>query len=146
MAYPRSLAGAEGTVGKRLTPLLLEVGHHVTGTTRLAAEGRGAAGHGSRRDNGPLCFRCALVQPSPIAPARAEIVIHQLTDLPRGFDPGWMAQALVGNARICDEGARNIVRGPAIAGGGPRRLVAQSIAWVYAPGREPHGEDDLPGR
>jgi hypothetical protein len=28
-------------------------------------------------------------------------------------------------------------------GAGVRRLVAQSIAWMYAPGKEPHSEDDV---
>jgi nucleoside-diphosphate-sugar epimerase len=38
------------------------------------------------------------------------------------------------------EGTRNLVSATLQAG--VPRLVAQSIAWVYAPGGEPHGEDD----
>jgi nucleoside-diphosphate-sugar epimerase len=38
------------------------------------------------------------------------------------------------------EGTRNLV--DAALGAGVRRLVAQSIAFVYAPGREPHDESD----
>jgi nucleoside-diphosphate-sugar epimerase len=68
-------------------------------------------------------------------------VIHQLTDLPKGLDPSLMAEAVVRNARIRDEGTRNLVRAAIAAGA--RRLVAQSIAWVYTPGPEPHVETDL---
>jgi nucleoside-diphosphate-sugar epimerase len=32
------LAGAAGAIGKRLAPLLLEAGYHVTGTTRSTAK------------------------------------------------------------------------------------------------------------
>jgi nucleoside-diphosphate-sugar epimerase len=39
------------------------------------------------------------------------------------------------------EGTRNLVSA-ALQAGVPR-FVAQSIAWIYAPGSEPHGEDDL---
>jgi nucleoside-diphosphate-sugar epimerase len=38
------------------------------------------------------------------------------------------------------EGTRNLVAA-ALSAGSPR-LVAQSIAWMYAPGPEPHVEDD----
>jgi nucleoside-diphosphate-sugar epimerase len=49
-----------------------------------------------------------------------------------------MQEAIARNARIRDEGTRNLVQA-AIAAGVPR-MVAQSIAWAYAPGREPHVE------
>jgi nucleoside-diphosphate-sugar epimerase len=38
------------------------------------------------------------------------------------------------------EGTRNLV--DAALGAGARRFIAQSIAFVYAPGREPHDEGD----
>jgi nucleoside-diphosphate-sugar epimerase len=51
-----------------------------------------------------------------------------------------MADAIVGNARIRSEGTRNLVRAAVAAGA--RRFIAQSIAWAYAPGPEPHNESD----
>jgi nucleoside-diphosphate-sugar epimerase len=39
-----------------------------------------------------------------------------------------------------EEGTRDLVKAAIAAGA--RRLVAQSIAWMYAPGPEPHGEGD----
>jgi nucleoside-diphosphate-sugar epimerase len=51
-----------------------------------------------------------------------------------------MAEALGRNARLRSEGTRNLVAAALAAGA--RRLVAQSIAFAYAPGPEPHREDD----
>src|SRR5919109_700723 len=72
--------------------------------------------------------------------ARPDIVVDQLTDLPLGLDPARMAEGSRRNARMRREGTRNLVA--AMLAAGVHRLVAQSIAWMYAPGPEPHREDD----
>jgi len=132
------LAGASGAIGRRLSLLLAADGWQVTGTTRSADKAR------SMRANGvePVIvdvFDAAALRDAVMA-ARPEIVIHQLTDLPKGLDPSRMAEATVRNARIRDEGTRNLVAAAIAAGA--RRMVAQSIAWAYAPGAEPHPETD----
>ena len=71
--------------------------------------------------------------------AKPDIVIHQLTDLSENRDPANRAEALARNARIRDEGTRNLVAAARQAGA--RRLIAQSIAWVYASGPRPYRED-----
>ena len=48
------------------------------------------------------------------------------------------------NARVREEGTRNLVAAAIAAGA--QRLVAQSVAWAYAPGTEPHSEADPLGR
>src|SRR5690606_14138995 len=113
-------------------------GHEVAGTTRSAAKAAALRVLGVRPVvvdvfDAPAVER-AVVDFGP------EIVIHQLTDLPPGLDPSKMEEATARNARIRDEGTRNLVRAALAAGA--RRLVAQSIAWAYAPGPEPHAEDD----
>ena len=73
--------------------------------------------------------------------ARPDVVIHQFTDLPQAFDPAALAAASARNARLRRGGDCQ----PRRRGGGCRRatrVVAQSIAFVYAPGPAPHGEDD----
>ncbi|MGA6939188.1 MAG: dTDP-glucose 4,6-dehydratase, partial [Pseudolabrys sp.] len=75
-----------------------------------------------------------------VASARPDVVIHQLTDLPKDLNPREMGAAIVRTARIRSEGTRNLVRATIAAGA--HRLVAQSIAWAYAPGAEPHAETD----
>jgi nucleoside-diphosphate-sugar epimerase len=132
------LAGASGAIGRRLAPLLVAGGWHVVGTTRS-------------KDKEPL-LRAMGVEPvvvdvfdaqalrRVVADHRPEIVIHELTDLPFALDAGQMAEALVRNARLRDEGTRNLVAAAVHAGA--RRLVVQSIAFIYADGPLPHREED----
>lgn len=69
-------------------------------------------------------------------------IVHQLTALPdtlEGLSPDALTAALRANARMRTEGTRNLTAAATRAGA--TRLVAQSIAWSYAPGPEPHTED-----
>ncbi|BDG09366.1 NAD-dependent epimerase/dehydratase family protein [Anaeromyxobacter paludicola] len=132
------LAGAAGAIGRRLAPLLVASGWRVVGTTR--SEGKVAL----LRELGvePVVvdvFDAGALRDA-VAEARPEVVIHQLTDLPLGLEASKMTAALVRNARLRDEGTRNLVA--AAVGAGARRLVAQSIAFVYAEGPTPHREED----
>jgi nucleoside-diphosphate-sugar epimerase len=132
------LAGASGAIGKRLTPLLCNAGHYVCGSTRSKANADVLRSLGANPVVVDVFDASALSR--AIASARPNVVIHQLTDLPKDLDPREMGAAIVRTARIRSEGTRNLVK-PAIAAGA-HRLVAQSIAWVYAPGAEPHAETD----
>ncbi|MEI9419314.1 NAD-dependent epimerase/dehydratase family protein [Mesorhizobium sp. Cs1321R2N1] len=138
MAYRIFLAGASGAIGQRLVPQLLAAHHQVTGTTRSADKAARLEVLGVE----PVVvdvFDAKSLSRAMLA-ARPDIVVHQLTDLPAGLDPSRMAEAVVRNARIREEGTRNLVAAAAAAG--VRRMVAQSIAWAYAPGPEPHAEAD----
>jgi len=75
-----------------------------------------------------------------LAEVRPEVVIHQLTDLPYALDASQMTAALVRNARLRDEGTRNLVA--AAVGAGATRLIAQSISFIYDSGPTPHHESD----
>jgi nucleoside-diphosphate-sugar epimerase len=75
-----------------------------------------------------------------VADARPDVIVHQLTDLPRNLDPAQMEAAIKRNAHIRTTGTANLVAAAAQAG--VRHVVAQSIAWAYRTGPEPHGEDD----
>jgi len=72
--------------------------------------------------------------------ARPDVVIHQLTDLPREFDQARISASYPNNARIRSEGTRNLIAAAQAAGA--RRFIVQSIAFAYAPGGEPHVETD----
>jgi len=130
------LAGATSAIGKRLTPLLLQAGHHVTGTTRSPARAEALARSGIEPVVVDVFDADALHR--AVAAARPEVVIHQLTALPPGLDPALMEAALKANARVREEGTRNLVRAALAAD--VRRLIAQSLAWVYAPGPQPFTE------
>lgn len=73
--------------------------------------------------------------------ARPDVLMHQLTDLPRVLnDEKALAAAYPRNARIRTEGTRNLIAAAKAAS--VRRLIVQSAAFAYAPGKEPHTEAD----
>jgi len=129
------LAGAAGAIGKRMVPLLLSAGHNVVGTTRSATRADALRAAGIEPVVVDVFDAPALSR--AVSEARADVVVHQLTDLPPGFEPTERARR---NARIRSEGTQNLVA--AMLASSVRRLVAQSIAWMYAPGHEPHSESD----
>ena len=132
------LAGASGAIGRRLTLFLLVAGHQVTGTTRSADKAAALKARGVE----PVvvdAFDAAAVRAAVVG-ARPDVVIHQLTDLPQVLDPAGLGDALVRNARLRIEGTANLVAAARAAGS--RRLIAQSIAFAYANGPEPHAETD----
>ena len=133
------LAGASGAIGRRLTLLLVAAGHEVTGSTRQAGTARqldDAGIHGVVVDVFDATgLRDAVVK------ARPEIVIHQLTDLPRVVeDEAQLAASYPRNARIRIEGTRNLIAAALAAAA--RRFIVQSVAFAYAPGAAPHPETD----
>jgi nucleoside-diphosphate-sugar epimerase len=132
------LAGATGVVGRRLVALLRDAKHEVTGTTRTPAK----AAMLRVFDVTPVIVDVfepdALAQ--AVTAARPDVIIHQLTDLPSApGTPGYVA-AQEANRRLRIEGTRNLLAAAKTAG--VRRVVAQSIAFVYAPGEGRRGEDD----
>jgi nucleoside-diphosphate-sugar epimerase len=132
------VAGAGGVVGRRLTPMLRQRGYEVIGTTRSAAKADELARSGVNPVVLDIFDQRAVAE--AMAAARPTVVIHQLTDLSGGFRPEHQRETLTRNARIRTEGTRNLVL--AARSVGARRLIAQSIVWMYATGPEPHGEDD----
>jgi nucleoside-diphosphate-sugar epimerase len=123
------LAGSTGVVGRRLVPLLVEAGHHVTALTRRPDRIpalRAAGAHPAVvdvRDAGALAATVRDVAP--------EVVVHQLTDL--------SAADLTANRELRVTGTRNLV--DAALAAGAHRIVAQSISWAYTGGDGPADED-----
>jgi nucleoside-diphosphate-sugar epimerase len=132
------LAGAAGAIGRRLVPLLQGAGHHVVGTTRSTSKADLLRAAGVEPVVLDVFDRALLTR--AVSAARPHIVIHQLTDLPPGLDPSQMAEGSRRNARMRSEGTQSLVS--AALASGARRFIAQSIAWMYAPGPQPHSEED----
>jgi nucleoside-diphosphate-sugar epimerase len=134
------VAGASGVIGRRLTPMLIEAGHEVTAMTR--SEERAEA----LRRLGAEPVVCDVFDADAlragVTAAAPEVVVHELTDIPPGFDPRKMEEEMAGNDRIRTEGTRNLVAAAVAAGA--RRLVAQSIAFAYAPTGEGLKTEDDP--
>lgn len=120
------VAGASGVIGRVLVPMIVADGHDVVGTTRSEARAAQIADQGATPALVDVLDAAALTR--AVGAAQPELVIHQLTDLAGGFGP----EQLRANARLRDIGTANLVRAAVRAGA--RRLVAQSGAWLYAPG------------
>ena len=132
------LAGAGGAIGRRLTPLLFAAGHTVVGTTRSADKAAAIAKLGAEPAVVDVFDATALA--SAVKTAAPQMVIHQLTDL--AFAPGTpqYQEALARNARLRIEGTRNLVAAARAAQ--VDRMIAQSIAFIYAPGEGARVEGD----
>lgn len=128
------VAGAAGVVGRALLPMLVAEGHEVTGTTRSDARARWIADSGAEPVLVDALDAAALA--TAVLAARPEVVVHQLTDLAAGFAP----DDLRANSLLRDVGTANLVS--AAVAVHARRLVAQSGAWLYAPGEGDRREDD----
>ena len=128
------VAGAAGAIGRQLVPMLIEAGHIVSGTTRSAERATSLREQGAHAVVVDVfdadALRAAVVE------SRPQVVVHQLTDLAAGFG----AEQLRANARLRQVGTRNLM--DATLSAEASRMVAQSGAWLYAPGPEPHEETD----
>jgi nucleoside-diphosphate-sugar epimerase len=124
------VAGATGVIGRRLVPLLIGAGHEVTGMTRTPAKVEQLLAAGAQPVVADALDGEALEK--ALETAQPEAVIHELTALPRRFDPRRMREDLELNDRLRSQGTRLLVSAAKAAG--VRRIVAQSIAFAYASG------------
>lgn len=132
------LAGASGAIGRRLAPLLVANEWLVFGSTRSQSKAPQLMELGVEPVVVDVFDSTALER--LLAEIRPDVVIHQLTDLPYALEASQMTAALARNARLRDEGTRNLVA--AAVNAGAERLIAQSIAFVYADGSKPYQETD----
>ena len=132
------LAGATGVIGRCLARLLRQADHEVTGTTRAATKSEALRALGVTPVVVDVLDAEAVAQ--AVAAARPDVIIHQLTDLPSApGTPGYPA-AQEANRRLRIEGTANLMQAAKRAG--VRRAIAQSIAFIYAPGEGIRSEDD----
>jgi len=131
------VAGASGVIGHRLCRLLVDDGWRVIGTTRSMDKAPDLRAIGVEPVVLDVFDEASLT--GSVCKTRPRVVIHQLTDLPDALDPAKMAEARIRNARIRETGTRHLVAAAVAAGA--KRMVAQSIAFAYAPGPMPYRED-----
>jgi nucleoside-diphosphate-sugar epimerase len=132
------LAGASGAIGRPLTTMLVAAGHEVTGTTRSTDGAATIEARGARAVIVDVFDATALR--AAVRASRPGVVIHQLTNLTLKPGEALGDEQLAQNAEVREIGTRNLVE--AAAEVGARRLIAQSIAWLYLAGHEPHIEED----
>ncbi|MBM3668189.1 MAG: NAD(P)-dependent oxidoreductase [Actinobacteria bacterium] len=133
------LAGASGVVGRPLTALLAGAGHDVVGTTRSRSKAEAIRAAGAEPAIVDALDLPALE--AVVAEARPEVVINQLTALPDALDfrdP----DSLAATNRLRSEVGPALARMAAEAGA--RRLIAQSVAFFYAPVGDRVVSEDAP--
>jgi len=122
------LAGASGVIGKPLVEQLVAAGHEVSGMTSKPANSASIARRGGRA---VVCDALdAEATSAAVAEARPEVVISQLTRLPKDdFDPRKIDYEPTNRARA--GGGHNLLE--AAKAVGARRFVTQSVAFIYEP-------------
>ncbi len=129
------VAGAAGVIGRPLAGVLTAAGHEVTALTR--SEGR----QEQLRSTGAEPVTCDALDAAALGKAvglaRPEVVVNQLTALPRRISPRRAGRDLAATSRLRSEGTRNLMAAAAAAGAA--HVVAQSVAFAYAPGGGPGG-------
>lgn len=124
------LAGGSGAIGTAVIPTLVAKGYEVTAMTRSIDKVHQLSGMGARAalcdafDAEKLC--------RVVADARPEVVINQMTELPKsGLKPKKLLEYYAKNDRVRREGTDNLLAAARAAGA--RRYIGQSIACWYAP-------------
>jgi 2-alkyl-3-oxoalkanoate reductase len=122
------VAGASGAIGRPLVRQLLAAGHEVTGMTRREERAEEIRAAGAKA---VVCdafdaegLKAAVGEASP------EAVVHMLTAIPPRLSTRSDA-ALAPTTRLRREGTANLLAAAEAAGA--RRLVAESVAFLYAP-------------
>jgi 2-alkyl-3-oxoalkanoate reductase len=124
------VAGATGAIGRPLIAQLLAKGHDVIALTRTPKKARILAEQGVEPAIADV-FDADAVKAAVIR-AQPEVVIEQLTSLPKTYTPESMQAAAPLNDRIRLEGGANVLAAAQAAG--VRRYIRQSIAFWAIPG------------
>jgi nucleoside-diphosphate-sugar epimerase len=119
---------ASGAIGRPLVAELVRRGHEVTGMTHSEAGARHLADTGAAVDQVSVFDAAAIEQ--ALRDARAEVVIDELTSLPK--DPSEMAAAGPGDRKLRIEGGGNLLR--AAMACGVRRYIQQASGFFLEPG------------
>ncbi len=129
------IAGAAGVIGRPLAGLLAAAGHEVTALTRSGAKQEQLRGAGAEPVTCDALDAVALEE--AVGWARPEVVVNELTALPRRMSPRRAGRDLAATNRLRREGTRNLMAAAAAAG--VTHVLAQSVAFAYTPGGGPQG-------
>jgi 2-alkyl-3-oxoalkanoate reductase len=122
------LAGATGAIGRPLLRELIAAGHDVTGMTRSTQKAGSVAAAGAE----PVV--CDALDAASVERAMRrsapDVVVHQLTALPRRYNPRRLRELYRDTDRLHVEGTDNLIAAARATGAG--KFVVQSIAFAYA--------------
>ena len=124
------VAGGTGAIGRPLIAKLLAEGHAVVALTRSPEKAQALVQRGIEPAIADV-FDTAAVK-AVVSRAQPDVVIEQLTALPRTYTPESMNAAAALNNRIRLEGGANVLAAAQAAG--VRRYLRQSVAFYAIPG------------
>ncbi len=125
------VAGATGAIGRPLLAQLLAQGHNVTALTRSQEKANNLNQQGVKSAIADV-FDTDAVKAAVIR-AQPEVVIEQLTALPKTYTGESMSAAAPLSQRIRLEGGANVLAAAQVSG--VRRYLRQSIAFWGVPGK-----------
>jgi 2-alkyl-3-oxoalkanoate reductase len=124
------IAGATGAIGRPMIGELLAKGHRLVALTRTSEKAKALAEQGIEPAIADV-FDADAVK-AVVSRTRPEIVIEQLTALPKTYTRESLSAAAGFNTRIRVEGGANVLAAAREAG--VRRFLRQSIAFRAVPG------------
>jgi nucleoside-diphosphate-sugar epimerase len=132
------VAGASGVIGRPLVRQLVAAGHQVAGMTSKPENAARLEAAGAT----PVVCEAldAEAVRAAVAEAAPEVVICQLTRLPREYNPRKIDYEPTNRARA--EGGHNLIEAARAAG--VRRFITQGIAFIYAPEGEMIKDEEAP--
>lgn len=119
------VAGATGAIGRPLIAQLHSLGHDVVALTRSSEKAQTLAAQSVEPAIADV-FDADAVR-AAVTRAQPEVVIEQLTALPKTYTAESMSAAAALNNRIRLEGGANVLKAAQVAG--VRRYLRQSIAF-----------------
>ena len=122
------VAGATGAIGRPLIERLRAAGHRAFGMVRSQNAALAEAGAESVIADAldPASVKAAVES------VRPDVIINELTSLPKHYTPTEMEAATERDARVRLEGNKNLIA--AALQTGVRRFIVQSTGFYYAPG------------
>src|SRR5512132_1873202 len=124
------VAGGTGAIGRPLIAALLSKGHDLVALTRSPEKAQALAEQGIEPAIADV-FDADAVK-AAVSRAQPEIVIEQLTALPRTYTRESMSAAAAFNTRLRLEGGANVLAAAHAAG--MQRYLRQSVAFWAIPG------------
>ena len=124
------VAGATGAIGRPLVAALNAHGHAVAGLTRDPDDADLLSRLGGEPLVADVLDRDATA--AAVLDARPDVVVEQLTALPRSYTPEAMRATLAATRAVRTVGGANVYAAAVAAGA--RRYVAQSGCYYYRPG------------
>lgn len=134
------LAGATGVIGRPLIPQLLEAGHEVTALARTPEKAKALEALGVETAIADA-FDVEGIREA-VGSARPEVLIHELTALPREMNMRKYAEQLEPTNRLREETTPHFLAAAREAGA--RRVIFQSISFITAPDGPPVVDESAP--